>query len=279
MLIILIGITYNNIMQIRDAKPSDKQAVLDFCKATFSWGDYIADVWDSWILQGNLFVAVENDVPIGLSHLVIVDNRQAWLEGIRIHHNHRRKGYGRRIISHCESITNSKTIRMIIESDNTPSIDLAKSMGYVIEDWWRLYALTPKKESSSVVLATNINQVTRFVSSYTYVDSWKWLPMENTDLEELIRQKRILLSVENGKVLAMGIWNESKNFANVLQLGFINGTDEGMLDILRFIQNKGYELQSERIQIFSQAKNILSMESLTKRPLFYLMKKDLKKNL
>ena len=279
MLIILIGITHNNTMQIRDAKPSDKQDVLDFCKDTFSWGDYIADVWDSWILQGNLFVAVENDIPVGLSHLVFIDNRQAWLEGIRIHPNHRRKGYGRRIISHCESIANSKTIRMIIESDNTPSIDLAKSMGYVIEDWWRLYALTPKKETSSVVLASDINQVTKFVSSYTYVDSWKWLPLESSDLEELIQQKRILLSMQNGRVLAMGIWNKSKDFANVLQLGFINGTDEGMLDILRFIQNKGHELQSERIQVFSQAKNILSMESLTKRSLFYLMKKDLKKNL
>jgi GNAT superfamily N-acetyltransferase len=266
-------------MQIRDAKPSDKQTVLDFCKDTFSWGDYIADVWDFWILQGNLFVAEENDVPIGLSHLVFMDDRQAWLEGIRIHPNHRRKGYGRRIISHCESIANSKTIRMIIESDNIPSIDLAKSMGYNIEDWWRLYALVPKKENSTVVLASDINQVLRFVSSYTYVDSWKWLPLESADLEELIKQKRILLSVQNGRVLAMGIWNESKNFANVLQLSFINGTDEGMTDILRFIQNKGHELHFERIQVFSQAKNILEMESLTKRSLFYLMKKDLKKNI
>ena len=279
MLIILIGIICNNTMQIRDAKPTDKQVVLDFCKDTFSWGDYIADVWDYWILQGNLFVAVENDVPIGLSHLVIMDNRQAWLEGIRIHPNHKRKGYGKNMISHCESITNSKTIRMIIESDNTPSINLAKSLGYGIEDRWQLYALTPKKEISSVVLASDINQVTRLVSSYTYVDSWKWLAMEISDLEELIRQKRILLSMQNGQVLAMGIWNESKNFANVLQLGFINGTNEGMLDILRFIQNKGHELNSERIQVFSQAKNMLEMESLTKKPLFYLMKKDLKKNI
>jgi len=271
---------YNNTMQIRDAQPSDKQAVLDFCKDTFSWGDYIADVWDSWILQGNLFVAVENDTPIGLSHLVFTDNRQTWLEGIRIHPNYRRKGYGRKIISYCESIANStRTVRMIIESDNTPSIDLAKSMGYDIEDWWRLYALTSKKETSSVIVATEINQVARFVSSNTYVDSWKWLPLEMSDLEELIQQKRILLSIQNERVLAIGIWNESKNFANVLQLGFINGTNEGMQDILRFIQNKGYELHSERIQVFSQAKNILEMELLTKRPLFYLMKKDLKKNL
>jgi hypothetical protein len=77
-------------MEIRDAQPSDKQVILDFCKDTFSWGDYIADVWDFWILQGNLFVAVKNDTPIGLSHLVFTDNRQAWLEGIRVHPNHRR---------------------------------------------------------------------------------------------------------------------------------------------------------------------------------------------
>jgi len=270
---------YNNTMQIRDAQPSDKQAVLEFCKETFSWGDYIADVWDSWILQGNLFVAVENDIPIGLSHLVFTDNRQSWLEGIRVHPNHRRMGFGRKIIAYCESIANTKTIRMIIESDNAPSIDLARSMGYDIEDWWRLYALEPKKETSSVVAASDVSQVARFVSSNTYVDSWKWIPLEKSDLEELVQQKRILLSISNERILAVGIWNESKNFANVLQLGFINGTDEGMLDILRFIQNKGYESHCERIQVFSQAKNILEMELLTKRPLFYLMKKDLKKNL
>ncbi len=280
MLIILIGILYNTSMQIRDAKSSDKQSVLDFCKDTFSWGDYISDVWDSWMSQGNLFVVVENSIPIGLSHLVSTDTRQAWLEGIRIHPNFRRKGYGRKIISYCESIvTTTKTIRMIIESDNKPSIDLARSMGYEIEDWWRLYSLTPKKEISSVIVASEIDQVRRFVSSNTYVDSWKWFPLEVTDLEKLIQQKRILLSFQNGYVLAVGIWNESQNFVNVLQLGFINGTDNGMIDILHYMQNKGYELHSERIQVFSQAKNILEMESISKRSLFYLMKKDLKKNL
>src|SRR5689334_4930293 len=104
MLIILIGILYNTSMQIRDAKPSDKEPVLDFCKGTFSWGDYISDVWDSWMSQGNLFVVVENSTPIGLSHLVFTDTRQSWLEGIRIHHDFRRKGYGRKIISYCESV-------------------------------------------------------------------------------------------------------------------------------------------------------------------------------
>ena len=267
-------------MQIRGAQPSDKQAVLDFCKETFSWGDYIADIWNYWILQGNLIVAVENDTLVGLCHLVFTDNKQAWLEGIRINPRYRRKGYGRKIISHCESIAKSSTIRMIIESDNASSIELAQSMGYEIEDKWRLYVLMPKKETSSVVVASDIKQVTGLVSSNTYAYSWRWITLERSDLEKLIKQKRIVASIKNEHVLAIGIWNESENFANVLQLGFINGIKEGMLDILRFIQNKGYELHSERIQVFSQEKNTLEMESLTKKSLFYLMRKvSSKKNL
>ncbi len=268
-------------MEIRDAQPSDKQGVIDFCKNTFSWGDYIADVWDTWILQGNLFVVVEGDATIGLYHLVLTDNRQAWIEGIRIHPNYRRKGYGRRIISHCESITKSfKTIRMIIESENVTSINLAQSMGYYTEDKWRLYALIPKKETSSTIIASDIKQVAGLASSNTYADSWKWLPLEKSDFEKLIKQKRVLLSLQDESALAIGIWNKSENFVNVLQIGFINGSKEGMLDILRFIQNKGHEICSDRIQVFSQEKNSLEMESLTKRSLFYLMRKDLpKKNL
>ena len=49
---------------------SDKKAVLDFCKNTFSWGDYINDVWDYWILEGNfddpkeISMMMERDKPI-----------------------------------------------------------------------------------------------------------------------------------------------------------------------------------------------------------------------
>jgi GNAT superfamily N-acetyltransferase len=268
-------------MEIRDAQPSDKEAVVDFCKNTFSWGDYIADVWDYWVFQESLFVAVEGAVPIGLCHMVISDDRQVWIEGIRIHPDYRRKGYGRKMISHCESIKKSiKTVRMIIESENVSSINLAQSMGYYIEDRWRLYALMPEKKTSSVIIASDIKQVAGLVFSNTYANSWKWFPLEESDLEELIKQKRVLLSVQEESILAAGIWNESENYENVLQLGFINGSKDGMQDILRFIQNKGYELSSERIQVFSQEKNPLVMDSLTKRSLFYLMRKDLsKKNL
>ena len=35
-------------MVIRRALDSDKAKVLEFCKNTFEWGDYIETVWDEW---------------------------------------------------------------------------------------------------------------------------------------------------------------------------------------------------------------------------------------
>ena len=33
-------------IKIRRAKSSDKEEILGFCTNTFSWGDYIDQVWD-----------------------------------------------------------------------------------------------------------------------------------------------------------------------------------------------------------------------------------------
>ena len=38
----------------RLAQSSDKKDILNFCQYTFSWGDYIHEVWDNWIIEGNL---------------------------------------------------------------------------------------------------------------------------------------------------------------------------------------------------------------------------------
>ena len=266
-------------MQIRDALPSDKATVLDFCKDTFSWGDYISDVWDSWISQGKLLVIDERNTPIGICHLIFLTNKsQVWIEGIRIHPKYRRRGYASKLILHAQSIAQNescKMARMIIESENNASIKLVKSLGYYIEDKWRLYYLAPQRQGSATTVAYDTKQVGTLLSSNTYTDSWKWIPLDKSEIEELIKEKRVLVSMQDGVALATGIWNESVISPKVLQLGLINGTKKGMQDILRFMQNKAHESGSERIQIFTPEKIRLQMKGLNKGSLFYLMKKDL----
>ncbi|MDE1866679.1 MAG: GNAT family N-acetyltransferase, partial [Thaumarchaeota archaeon] len=132
-------------MQIRGAQESDKDTVLGFCKDTFSWGDYIADVWDKWKSKGGLYVLEEDDLVVGVYHVASLE-KEAWIEGMRVHPKHRKKGLGTSMLTHAESVIQNKVIRLIIESENYPSIRLVKSVGYDIEEKWRLYTMVPQRQ-------------------------------------------------------------------------------------------------------------------------------------
>jgi GNAT superfamily N-acetyltransferase len=261
-------------MKIRSARGSDKDIVLGFCKDTFQWGDYIADVWDKWNLKGGLYVLEENDFVVGVYHIDFF-KEGTWIEGMRVHPQHRKKGFGTKMLTHAESVTQNKVIRLIIESENHPSIRLAKSMEYEIEEKWRLYSMIPAKQESSATIATFPAQLDGIVSSSTYANSWRWLPLDDEEVRNLIEQKRIVISTEDGKTVAAGIWSQSNDFPQIFQFAFVSGMEEGMLDILRYIQRMAHDLNFERIQVFIQEKVSIEANFVDKRSLFYLMKKEL----
>lgn len=267
------------MMKIRNAEAVDKATVLEFCKNTFSWGDYLADVWDSWQSKGGLHVIEDDGKVVGVYNISFYE-KEAWVEGMRVRLQYRKKGFGKRMLEHAESITPNKIMRLIIESENNPSIRLVESMGYCLEDKWRLYSMLPEKQDSDVEIVRSISQAEDMINSSTYADSWKWLPLDRKELQKLIDHKRIVMSVHKRKTLAIGIWNRSSDFTQVLQIGYVNGTSIGMVDILRYMQNKAHELGCVRIQVFVQEKIPIEAKFLGKRSLFYLMRKDLpKKNL
>jgi GNAT superfamily N-acetyltransferase len=266
-------------MKIHSAEYHDKATVLDFCKNTFSWGDYVADVWDSWQSKGGLYVVEDDGKVVGVYNLTLFE-KQAWIEGMRVHPEHRRKGLGKNMFEHAESIIQNKTIRLIIESENHPSIRLVESMGYCLEDKWRLYSMIPTKKHYGAKIVKDVLQLKDLIDSKTYADSWKWLPLDSEELQKLIDQERVVISNDNGKSLAIGIWNRSRDFPQVFQIGYLSGTNDGIMDILRCIGNKAYELNCERLQIFVHEKTSLDVDFLDKRSLFYLMRKEmLRKNL
>ncbi len=261
-------------MKIRSAQERDRESVLAFCKDTFSWGDYIADVWDKWKSKGGLYVSEENGLVVGVYHLESFE-RQSWIEGMRVHPRCRKKGLGTKMLAHAESVIQNKTIRLIIESQNYPSIRLAESMGYGIEERWRLYATTPEKQESRATLATPSTKLDNIVKSSTYADSWKWFVLDGQEIQKLVQQNRVVISTEKEKMSAVGICNRSNDFAQVFQLGFVSGTTDGMMEILKYARNMAHNLGCERVQVFAQEKISLQATFLDKRSLFYLMKKEL----
>lgn len=251
--------------------------ILDFCQSPYSGTDYIANVWDFWLKDGKFFAMEHGGKPIGVCHASFSKN-QVWIEGLRVNPKFRQKGYGSSLVLRAEQTAkrkHHKISRMIISNSNKKSIRLAQSLGYAIEDKWYLYNLKPRRKQSQVIVSSNPKQLANLVDSGIYSKSWKWFPIDQSTIARLIKKRRILIFIKNKKTLAVGIWNDSKIDRDVLQIGYLNGTKTGIRNILYYMQNKGYEQNSKRIQILAQQKIKLQMKDLDRRMLFCLMKKDL----
>ncbi len=258
-------------LEIREANDSDKVSVLGFCKNTFSWGDYIEHVWNFWLSEGYLFLAQKPN-PVGICHAFYSDS-QIWIEGIRIESSSRRQNIASKLIRHTEIIGSKKNLSfsyMLIDTENSISISMANSLNYEIFQTWNFYSMEPK---------INLNHNATFERSFNhkfythYVKSWRWLPLDETILESLHEQNRIVYSSIGGKN-SVAILTDSEHFGKTLIVTLFSGSDESVCEILSFLQNFGWNKDYKRIQILTQEK-LPNFDSLESKILFYLMKKSL----
>lgn len=125
------------IVEVRDARSDDREAVIAFCART--WGDdgddYIPGVWDAWLADtaGALLVGVLAGQPVAISRVVMLSADEAWIEGLRVAPHVRRQGVGRVIIS--RSLVRARemgaaTVRMFTGAANVASQGLFSRFGF-----------------------------------------------------------------------------------------------------------------------------------------------------
>ncbi|MGH2506680.1 MAG: GNAT family N-acetyltransferase [Ktedonobacteraceae bacterium] len=115
---------------IRQAQAEDREAVLAFCAHTWDWGDYIEHVWDEWLHNpaGLLLVALVKGQPVGLLHMQMLSETEAWQEGMRIDPAYRQQGIATQMSMEAgaEAMRRGATVvRLLIESTNNPSLNMA----------------------------------------------------------------------------------------------------------------------------------------------------------
>jgi len=258
-------------LKIREANIEDKIHVLKFCENTFSWGDYIPYVWDSWLSEGNLFIC-EKSLPIGLCHAFYSDD-QIWIEGIRIDSNFRRQKIASELVKYAESIGKKKNLSfsyMLIDIQNFKSLSLANSLNYDIFQTWNFYSLSPKKNSNYTVdFEKSLN---RKLFRY-YVKSWRWLPLTDEVLLSLYQQNNIIKSTIDGNS-SIAIITDSEHFDRTMIVTIFSNSNVTAIQILLFLQNYALEKNYERIQILTM-NELPEFDSLEHKISFHLMKKSL----
>ena len=269
-------------MNVTKATNNEKQAVLEFCKNTFSWGDYINEAWDSWIKEGNFLIIHENNQPVAICHASIYkEGKQVWIEGIRVNEKFRRRGYASKLVSESEKIgkqNDCEVAYMIIASTNQKSLELARKLGYENFETWNFYSLELKKITSKPKIKF-VNYEKKlppviFSSNFFYVNSWRWLPLDDIAKHSLAKSKQIIYSENNNLIDNVAVISESTYFGKTLLVTIISCSDK-LQEIFSYIQYFAHNNNYTRIQVLTKLNISISYEGLENKFIFNLMKKNL----
>ena len=264
---------------IQDSISSYKDDILSFCKDTFSWGDYIHEVWNSWVKDGGLVVYEDNKTAIAMCHAVKYDSeRMLWIEGIRVKEEFRKKGIAIQLIKHFEKIAKDSGIlqaNMLIETENLSSLNLAKKLNYKIISQWNYYSLGSKKNSNNKIkfASIDISELYNF-KGIRFVDSWRWIPLVKSNFNILKSQGNILCLKKDDVIQSLGVISESSSYHDTIILTIIFGTIEDIYKIISYTQNLAMAKKYSKIRILTERDDLIINNIGNKFP-FYLLGKTL----
>ena len=243
---------------IRNPRESDKHKVLSFCVDTFSWGDYIADVWDIWSKERNtsLLVAEINHATLGIAHAVLcLNNQMVWIEGVRVHPGFRRSGIATKLLESCISfgIENGASEALgIVSASNNPSRNLmTKNQFQEISKWSYFSVQTSTQLATSDATFACENDFEAICSyldnspAYTnaakrFVSTWRWYPLDPAALWQSILERKVVITGRPLDGMAIVRTDSYWNRSDVIQITYLDSkTAESTAKLVSFAAGVG----------------------------------------
>lgn len=230
-------------MNIRRARSSDKNKVLEFCMNTFEWGDYIDKAWDNWISEPSslLFVCetqlssfISKSDLVGVIHILHCSNNSLWIEGLRINKLYRNNGFATALLNHSIDYgikNNLNECCALVSQGNFASQKMLEKLGFLKLFTCTYYnirleklGLAGKKLSSfanmrsiKLVIKTpqlaDVAKIRRYLSDLNiikimddrYFDSWRFYKfnMDYSNLVLLIKSNELLIVLNEDRIVGV----------------------------------------------------------------------------
>lgn len=241
-------------MNIRRARSSDKNRVLDFCMNTFEWGDYIDKAWDNWISEPSslLFVCeiklssfISKSDLVGVIHILQCSNNSLWIEGLRVNKLYRNNGFATALLNHSIEYgieNNLNECCALVSQGNFASQKMLEKLGFLKLFTCTYYnvkleklGITDKKLSTfanmpslKLVIKTpqfaDVAKIRNYLSdpntikfmNNRYFDSWRFykFDMDYSNLVLLIKSNELLI-----------VLNEDNRIVGVVMIKTISNQD------------------------------------------------------
>lgn len=232
---------------IRPARPEDREAVLAFCAHTWSWGDYIEQVWETWLNDSGALVAIVDDRPVGLVHIRQVGPTDIWQEGMRVDPVYRQQGIARRLSMEAGAQAlrrGATTVRLLTESTNAASIHMIEQARFQQVGAFALHTAHPlttpprrSLETPALAVPGDLAEIIAYldVSSLfpavggLYYEDFVGYRISDTLLAEKIEAGQLYLLRRWDRLDGLAIAPEREDWrGRYLALGYIDGTTESI---------------------------------------------------
>ncbi|MGD1806495.1 GNAT family N-acetyltransferase [Dapis sp. BLCC M126] len=251
-------------VQVRLARAEDREAVLAFCQHTWeNQSDYIHLVWDKWFVEpeGRIFVAVVNDVPVGIERVFMVSDSEAWWEGLRVDRAYRGLGIARILESQIQQFlweNNVKISRCIVRSEDKVMLGMmARRNRSVIGDYipHRSIPISTVESSSDSVFTQLNNQDFTFAwelvkspdfygeNNCFYVSPGaKWQELKIELFKNLIERGLVWGIKQSDRLVGLAIESSLENKSpETFWIGYVRGTKESLPILLLELRHLAFQ--------------------------------------
>ena len=201
-----------------------------FCRTTWDdQEDYIDSVWDRWLADKNGFmlVATLDEIPVAIGRVLMMNEHEAWLEGIRVDRRYRRQGIFRQLEAKLYKYLQQKGARICrtcIASNNKVMTAIARRSNYRAVSPYSIYtAPSISKPTSNLSLSSKVEQqqwcIRHFIPPLYVCRGAKWQTLDLTQLSKLHQRARLWSFRHGGKFVGLFVQSEMENPDGSLWVG------------------------------------------------------------
>ncbi len=255
-------------MILRKAQMKDKKDIIEISNATWEGHDYLKNIFEKWVGDENSdFSVLEKDEKvIGTIKLTYLQDKEYWLEGLRIHPDYQNKGYAKYLTE--EYLKKIKTFDFNLVSMATfytsKSVDIVKKFGFYLINSLKIFRLEKPDRVSSVgnyeiienfkdiLFILESDQLKKRKGYFTF--DWTAIKASEKLLKKLVERKEVFVKKFNGEIVSLIILSKLYNKEGIMSISFIWG-ENYYNDALDFAIGKYNDIYSDGNEFLFMCEN------------------------
>ncbi|MGC8873765.1 MAG: GNAT family N-acetyltransferase [Chloroflexia bacterium] len=255
-------------IQVRLARPEDRQAVFDFCSRIDDGHDYIPQVWEEWLAdpRGVLLVATIDDVPVAVVRGAFYFPGEAWLEGMRVSPDHRQQGIATTLFKALvEAVTarGARVARLTTAYDNLPVHRMCAHLGFHLATRLRRRVRAveagTRPEAVRRLDAQALPEVRAFLARSSFLTasgglySWGggvWSTWNEERLQLHLEQGQVWGWWEKGRLRAVAIRCPHRRRPGLTEVGLIEGSARACSELLVALAHEEEPAEGAQVRLF-----------------------------